>query len=183
LFEPAGERERLRGVATRVISPPDGLPSRYVIASDEGRDGGWHPETVTAQIWLRGAALAVLLLGVGGCDPGLPAGVSTPSPDRTESIRQAFNSSDLGQCLTENGFPSSGSGFYDTRTDLTDGPDYEWVGGVSSADGSGHEVTVTYSIAAGAFIIDDKPYWDDEKAAITACRKASGRPASPIPNP
>jgi hypothetical protein len=145
--------------------------------------GCWHPELVTARRIRRGAAAAVVTLGICGCTAGSPAGVPTPSPDQTESVRLAFNSSQLGVCLTKHGFPSSGSGFYDTRTDLTEGPEYEWVGGVSAADGSGHELTITYTIADGAFTLDEKPYWDDEKAAVEACRHASGRPATPIPNP
>lgn len=94
-----------------------------------------------------------------------------------------MNGTELRRCITEHGFPSSGSGFYDTRTDLTTGPEYEWVGGVSAADGSGHELTLTYTIAERRFVLAGKPYWDDEKAATRACRGASGRPVPPIPTP
>lgn len=127
------------------------------------------------------AAVTVgLIAAMTGCSGGGSAGVQTPSPDDTEAIRQALNGSELGRCITDHGFPSSGSGFYDTRNDLTEGPDYEWVGGVSAADGSGHQLTLTYTIAEGRFVLAGKPYWDDEKAAAKACRKASGQPSPPI---
>ena len=148
-----------------------------------GGEGCWHPELVTAKTMRSGAAAAVLALWVCGCTAGSSAGVPAPSPDQTESVRLALNSSELGMCLTQHGFPTLGAGFYDTRTDLTEGPDYEWVGGVSAADGSGHELTLTYTIADGAFALDEMPYWDDEKAAVDACRHASGAPATPIPSP